>query len=223
MLNEFWMELSENKNDGLSHLEIGAGAGDSLIPALKLSQQSSANKTIVKSVCIVEPSPMFTQCLTKLDSFELETISHNKTIQEFQTTRNDQDSRFDVAQACFCLHNLSPTQRAPILASLAQRDCRKLVVFEANVPIEDSEIMSRKHVEYVFEAYARGCQDMKDSLPVAFSGFLMPIMFKNFRADATDRIYEQSASAWRKELENAGFDEIEIKSVSSPEYYEYSC
>lgn len=154
-------------------------------------------------ITLVDPSPMLADCVAAVSDIvgdNTTLVHHNGSVQHFCQTLSEQ--HFSLAISAFCLHNLMPAERAQVFASLASV-CDELLVLEFDVPesVDFAVPLADATVRYFYDTYRHGVLEYRDADQAAIDHFLMPILFKNFVSDKTERIFEQSSDAWRKELQ----------------------
>ncbi|HWQ32708.1 MAG TPA: class I SAM-dependent methyltransferase [Blastocatellia bacterium] len=186
--------------DSLSLLDIGAGDGRALLPAL------TAN---VVRLEVIEPSAAMLGALRyALDECRLPYCAFNGTLQQF--TQHSKDQR-EVIQATFSLQSVHPAER-PALFRWLRAHGRRLLIVEFDVP-QFTEMYAPEHVQYVLERYERGLAEYPDDDLVA-QGFLIPVMFGYFDPTAERTNYEQPIRTWMEQLQEAGFTQVTAHSLS---------
>jgi SAM-dependent methyltransferase len=114
------------------------------------------------------------------------------------------ETRWDLAQSTFALHNLAPPERRSVLPRLASL-CDRLLVAEFDVPALADR--SPEHAAYAADRYERGLAEYSDPDLVA-RGFLMPVLVGQFDPDEPRHTFEQPIDRWVAELETAGFHQV---------------
>jgi SAM-dependent methyltransferase len=114
------------------------------------------------------------------------------------------DLTWDVAQSTFALHAVPPDDRRRVLAALAGR-VRRLLVVEFDVPPFADR--SEEHARYAAGRYAEGVAEYAgDDLVV--DGFLVPVLAGQFAPDRPRHTWEQPLDAWAADLAGAGFTDV---------------
>jgi hypothetical protein len=189
---------------GAALLDIGAGDGLALLPALSEA---------ITSVTLVEPSAaMLATCAAGVAARGVRCESIGATVQAALSRLAGR--RWGIAQATFSLHNLAPDERAalwPELRGVADR----LMIAEFDVPRFDAAL-SPAHIRHVIERYERGLAEYDGDGGVVAQGFLLPVMCGYFDPTASRSTYEQPIADWIAELTAGGF-----ASVTAHPLYEY--
>jgi hypothetical protein len=133
------------------------------------------------------------------------------TIQSFAKQTPTQ-ARWDLCQATWSLHNLSPAERGAVFRWLSDC-CATLLLAEFDVRTEEYPMLSPERVRLVHDRYLAGVAEYTGRIEPALEeqvkqGFLMPILFGYFRSDASRSTFEQSLDAWSAELAAAGFQVV---------------
>lgn len=163
---------------------------------------------------LVEPAAdLLSKTLAKLSQHTppVKAQGFNSTIQQF-VDHVPPESHWDLCQATWSLHNLSPTDRAPIFRWLSEH-CTTLLIAEFDVHTEQYPLLSRQRVRLVHDKYLAGIAEYTGHLNPALEeqvkqGFLMPIMFGYFRSDASRSTCEQPIQAWSAEIRDGGFGTV---------------
>jgi hypothetical protein len=187
-------------------LDIGPGDGQVIIGGLKRT-----NLRPLPGFDLVEPAAdLLPKALEKLagHSPRVEVRGFDGTIQSF-VDEVSPEAGWDLCQATWSLHNLSPTERAPIFRWLCER-CQTLLVTEFDVGTELHPHLSVDRVRLIHDRYLAGVAEYTGQMEHALEerakqGFLMPILFGYFRSDASRSTYEQPVEAWIAEIEAGGF------------------
>jgi hypothetical protein len=195
-------------------LDIGPGDGRVIIGGLKRTQVRP-----LPGFDLVEPAAeLLSRALEKLSGHSppVRARGFGGTIQSF-VDEVSHETRWDLCQATWSLHNLSSTQRAPILRWLGER-CQTLLVAEFDVETELHPQLSIDRVRLIHDRYLAGVAEYTGHMdPIleerAKQGFLMPTLFGYFRPDDSRSTYEQSIEAWMAELEAGGFRTIGRKLI----------
>ncbi|MBI5609032.1 MAG: GNAT family N-acetyltransferase [Deltaproteobacteria bacterium] len=184
--------------------DLGSGDGRALRPAL-----AGANVHLTA----VEPSPaLFAQLQTALAAAPLgpagQAAALQATAQQFLGLLDPAGQPgappWDLVHATFALQSLPPGERAGVLATLARRT-RRLVLVEFAVP---DWALPAERAAYCARHYRRGLAEYAGNdqqFQLVAQGFLMPVLFGAFDPDRPAANYEQSAARWQAELTAAGF------------------
>ncbi|MEO1061371.1 MAG: class I SAM-dependent methyltransferase [Actinomycetota bacterium] len=124
---------------------------------------------------------------------------------------------WDLVQSTFALHALEPELRSSVLAELARRS-ERLVVVDFDVPVTADR--SVEHAAYVAERYELGLAEYADD-PEVVDGFLLPVMIGQFDPTRVRHTFEQPAAAWVAQLEAAGWS-VEVEEIS-PYWWATAC
>jgi hypothetical protein len=148
----------------------------------------------------------------------VEARGFNGTIQSFMAQASP-TTHWDLCQATWSLHNLSPTERLPLFRWLRDH-CTTLLVAEFDVQAETYPLLSTERVRLIHDKYVVGVAEYTGQMDPALEervkgGFLMPIMFGYFRADADRSTYEQPINCWMGEIEAAGFQSVRRELIYS--------
>ncbi|MFB9905443.1 class I SAM-dependent methyltransferase [Allokutzneria oryzae] len=184
-----------------SLLDIGCGDGLAIAPALEAATHEPAR------IDLVEPSAAL------LDLARQRIAGAHpwqETAQEF--TARPAEHRWDSAQATFSLHTMEPAVRAEVLRGLRERVDR-LVVAEFDVPVLDEG--SPEHLESLAERYERGIAEYGEDASLVAQGFLLPVLLGQIVRGAVRSTWEQPAEQWRRQLTDAGFDQVEVAPLVS--------
>jgi hypothetical protein len=187
-------------------LDIGPGDGQVIIGGLKRT-----NLRPLPGFDLVEPAAdLLPKAMEKLGghSPRVEARGFEGTIQSF-VDEVSPEARWDLCQATWSLHNLSPIDRAPIFRWLCER-CRTLLIAEFDVGTEIYPHLSIDRVRLIHNRYLAGVAEYTGHMDPALEervkqGFLMPILFGYFRSDSGRSTYEQTLEAWIAEIEASGF------------------
>jgi hypothetical protein len=187
-------------------LDIGPGDGQVIIGALGRTHLRPP-----PAFDLVEPAAdLLPKTLERLSrhSPRVEAHGFDGTIQSF-VDEVAPDARWDMCQATWSLHNLSPTERAPIFRWLSER-CASLLIAEFDIGTEKYPLLSPERVRSIHDRYLAGVAEYTGHMDPALEervkqGFLMPVLFGYFRSDASRSTYEQTVEAWRAEIEAGGF------------------
>jgi len=190
-------------------LDIGPGDGKVIVGALRHTQLCP-----LPVFDLVEPAVnLLPQALEGLSrqAPTLEAHGFNGTIQAFMD-QTPSTAGWDLVQATWSLHNLSPTERAPILRWLRDR-CTTLLIAEFDVQTEAHSLLSPERIRLIHDKYVAGVAEYTGHMEPALEdqvkqGFLMPILFGYFRADSGRSTYEQTIGQWIADVEAAGFRRV---------------
>ena len=184
--------------DRLNLLDIGAGNGHALLPALTPN---------VGHLDIVEPSAaLLAELRQRLDARGLAYGSFAGSIQEFM---RQSDGRWTVIQATYSLHSIAPAERPELFGWLRSRGERLLIV-EFDV-LEFAAMYDPARVRDILARYRRGLAEYTDDGDLVSQGFLMPVLFGYFDQTAARTTYEQPIAAWAEQLRAAGFASVESR------------
>jgi ubiquinone/menaquinone biosynthesis C-methylase UbiE len=177
---------------GAALLDIGAGDGLALLPALTPD---------IASVTALEPSAaMLAVTTAALAARGVPCEPLCTTVQQLALAA---DRRWDLAQATFSLHNVPPAER-PALWSALRRAAPRLLVAEFDVP-RFAAPLALDHLRHVVTRYELGLAEYAGDGGLVAQGFLMPILCGYFDPTAAHSTYEQPIADWLAELTAAGF------------------
>lgn len=191
-----------------SILDIGAGDGHALLPALRA-------RTQLERVGVVEPSAemlavvksrIATAVMAPQTQFEF----WAETLQAF-VERAHTAPLWSVAQATFSLQSLPPPERIAALAKLKSR-VQALVIVEFDVP--DIEAGSEEELASIASRFENGLRGYGADAATVASGFLAPILLGKVRDQHRRHNWEQPASQWRTEVEDAGYVVEELRIIA---------
>lgn len=177
-------------------LDIGVGDGLALLPALTDD---------VGAVDLLEPSPaLLSGTAAALTEHGLPHRAATATAQDLVTGVDawPDDTRWELAQSTFALHNLERTRRREVLARLRGRVDRLLI---AEFGLAPGRATEPDWFDYVVTRYEAGLAEYDGDGGLVAQGFLMPVMFGYFDPDTVH--HEQSVADWRADLTDAGFTE----------------
>lgn len=190
--------------ESVSLLDIGAGDGRALLPALPPH---------LARLDVIEPSAVMLERLrAELDSLRIPYHSFNGTLEDFTATLPK--FKWDVMQGTFSLQSIPPDERAPLLEWLHAHGSR-LLIAEFDVPAF-SDMFSRQRVQYILDRFPRGLAEYPSDEDVVAQGFMMPVLFGFFDRTAARTNYEQPIAAWIADCHRAGF-----RHVSAQPLYDY--
>ncbi|WP_165491916.1 class I SAM-dependent methyltransferase [Egibacter rhizosphaerae] len=180
-----------------SVLDIGCGDG-------RVTAAVAVPET--RRVDLVEPSPpLLEHARERLAHVEAPATAHEQHVETF-LQGDGRQRRWDLAQATFALHTLDPATRATVLAALAERVGRLLIV-EFDVP--DFEDGSVEHAAYAAARFESGVAEYRDH-PEVVDGFLMPVLVGQFDPERTRHTHEQAAVEWEAQLRANGFRHLTV-------------
>lgn len=185
-----------------SLLDIGAGDGLALIPAL--TEQDSTGEGSIEQVDVVEPASELLD--TTRQSLQQNTIAHrahHARIQDFAT--GYAADGWDLVQSTFALQSLPPDERRDTLTWIA-RHTTTLVVVEFDVPAVADPFAP----DWFSSCVARvetGLREYHDDRDLVGLGFILPVILGHF--DTAHRTnYEHPITAWVHDLHDAGFTDV---------------
>lgn len=172
---------------------LDIGCGDGRVTAATTTASTT-------SIDLVEPSvEMLRDASTAVAAPNRQIASHAEGVDQFLARHPER--RWDLVQSTFALHALEPAARSSVLAELAQRTDRLLVV-DFDVP--DVADRSVEHARYAAERYEHGLAEYADA-PDVVEGFLLPVLVGQFDPARQRHTFEQSAASWVSQLTAAGF------------------
>ena len=182
---------------------LDVGSGDGRITAAVLSPAT-------ERVDLVEPSAVL--LATAVESFadvDVDVGAHALGVGEF-LRGPAREASWDLTMSTFALHALEPRERSNVLAELATRSGR-LVIVEFDVPRYEDR--SAEHAAYVTDRYAKGLLEYADE-PEVISGFLMPVLVGQFDPNQARHTYEQPIQDWVGQLQGSGWTVNGLTSVT---------
>ncbi|MDY7230608.1 class I SAM-dependent methyltransferase [Hyalangium rubrum] len=187
-------------------LDIGVGDGLALLPALTPA---------VRRVTLVEPAaPLLERTTGALANRNVGFDTFAGTLQEFVAEPRMQSRRWELAQATFCLHSISPPAR-PVLLEWLRSHCDALLVAEFDAPRMD-EPLRPELVRHVLSRYRVGLAEYVGAdFETVAQGFLMPVMFGYVDRGATRTTFEHPIPEWEQLLRDAGFVRVERRLLYS--------
>ena len=189
--------------DSLNLLDIGAGDGLALLPALHEN---------IHNLTVLEPSATMLQKLCQALDQNGKPPYHaiHSTLQAFSATCS---SDWDLIESTFCLHTIVPEERKKMLRWMRAHGKRVLLAeFDApNFP----EMYAPERVRFFIERYQEGIAEYADDGDLVVQGFLMPVFFGNFDRTQARSTYEQPIKQWREDLETAGFQSVTVQGLYS--------
>ncbi|PPT93003.1 hypothetical protein XaraCFBP7407_19100 [Xanthomonas arboricola pv. arracaciae] len=172
-------------------LDIGAGDGMALVPAIEASGH------VPDQIDVVEPNEVF---LGKLTASLRPVRGYRMTMENF-LEGVDAEDRWDLAQSTFALQSIETEAREQALRTLAGHVDR-LVIVEFDVP--DLTPNSDAYYQSLAHRYERAASEYGENAALVAGGFLAPMLLGQLRSIAPSN-YEQPADAWAAELEKSGY------------------
>jgi hypothetical protein len=189
--------------DSLSLLDVGAGDGLALLPALMHA------KARIRHLDVLEPSlAMLNQASDALNQRNIEHRAVNATIQQFMIAS---PGRYDVIQSTYAMQSLRPEDRPQVLAWL-KRHAGRLLIVEFDAP-EFADMHDPQRVHYFVERYERGLAEYAGDGGLVAQGFLMPVFFGGFDPGEARVNWEMPIADWATHLRDAGFTDIRTEPV----------
>lgn len=177
-----------------SLLDIGVGDGLALLPALTGD---------VARVDLLEPSAaLLDATAAALTERGVAHRAANATLQQLATGVDawPADTRWELTQSTFALHNIARPQRRDLLGWLRDHTDRLLI---AEFDLRPGSSCEPEWFDYVATRYEAGLAEYDGDGGLVAQGFLMPVMFGYF--DPATVHHEQSLADWRADLTAAGF------------------
>lgn len=179
-------------------LDVGTGDGQALLPALEHARRADV------VVDAVEPSVALAE---ELSHRAPQLRVHATGVEDFLATV-PAGQRWHVGQATFALHSLAPADRTGVLAALARR-CDRFVLVEFDVPRFSGQ-QDPARVAYCLRAYDTGLAEYEDQGDALVAqGFLLPVLLGGLDPDVAQTTWEQPAAAWVDELRAAGWASVD--------------
>lgn len=186
------------QHERLDVLDIGAGNGHALLPAL------TAN---IARLGVVEPSAaLLAELRQRLEAAGRTCAAFAGTAQEFAA---QDGGGWTVIQATYSLHSIPPEQRPGLLRRLRDLGQRLLIV-EFDVP-EFAAMYDPARVRDILGRYRRGLAEYAGDGGLVAQGFLMPVLLGYFDQTAARTTYEQPIAAWAEQVRAAGFAAVEVR------------
>ncbi|MEC3974639.1 class I SAM-dependent methyltransferase [Amycolatopsis sp. H20-H5] len=187
-----------------SLLDLGCGDGLAVVPALELATHVPAR------IDLVEPSTALLDAASeRLDALDVEVSTFDDDAQDFLMM--DAASEWALTQSTFALQSIPPADRAEVLRTLRPRT-GTLLLAEFDVP-EYTE-GSPEFLRSLVTRYERGIAEYGEQASLVAQGFLLPVLLglvNAVNATAGRTNWEQPASAWVAELEEAGYAEVGVE------------
>jgi hypothetical protein len=175
-------------------LDIGAGDGHALVPAL-------GDRAGTVDVTAVEPSDAMAARLgERLPAASV----HATTAQAFLAALDEE--RWDVGESTFALHAIPTAERPAVLAALARR-CDRYVLVDFDVP-DFSGQRDPDRVAYCTERYEIALAEYEGDGGLVAQGFLIPVLLGGFDPAVPQSTWEQPAAAWEVEFRAAGYGAV---------------
>jgi hypothetical protein len=189
--------------DSLSLLDVGAGDGLALLPALTHA------KARIRHLDVLEPSlVMLNKASDELNRRNIDHRAVNATIQQFMLAS---PGKYDLIQSTFALQSLKPAERSQILAWLKRHTSRLLIV-EFDAP-GFAGMVDPQRVRYFIEHYERGLAEYAGDGDLVAQGFLMLVFFGGFDPGEARVNWEMPIAEWVTQLRAAGFSDIHTEPI----------
>lgn len=206
-----------------SVLDVGCGDGTALLPALAAASHHPGR------LDLLEPSaPLLDAALREVGRWQdaagsgTQVTSRPTTAQALAAdlaAGSGEDATWDVLQSTFALHTVEHGPRTEVLRRLRPRVDR-LAVVEFDVP--DVAVGSPEHVRFLARTYEQGLAEYTDDRDLVAQGFLLPVLTGQLRPGAVRATFEQPATAWTRQLEDAGWADVAVRPLhdywSSPAF-----
>lgn len=184
----------------LSLLDIGAGDGLALLPALTSN---------VRHLDVLEPSlAMLNKASDALNQRNIEHRAINATIQQFMAAS---PGHYDVVQSTYAMQSLRPEERPQVLAWL-KRHAGRLLIVEFDAP-DFADMRDPKRVQYFIDHYERGLAEYPEDGGLVAQGFLMPVFFGGFDPSEARVNWEMPIAEWVRLLQEAGFTDTRTELI----------
>ncbi|KAH3766088.1 class I SAM-dependent methyltransferase [Pelomyxa schiedti] len=187
-------------------LDVGAGLGDALVPALEKLRLSDEGKAGV-CVDLVEPiAKSLDSCCEGVSRFCHCGRKFCGTAQAFMESCKNESISYDIVISSFAMQHVPPHERPALfewLRGISKTFC--LVEFDVTLP---QNIHDRQQV--LFDKYEMGLQEYRGapSFSLVSQGFLMPMLVSVLSPDKTHISYEQSTNLWVTALGNPTEDGV---------------
>jgi SAM-dependent methyltransferase len=175
-------------------LDVGAGDGHALVPAL-------ADRVGTVDVTAVEPSDAMAARLG--DRLPAATV-HATTAQAFLGGLDEQ--QWDVGESTFAMHAIPTAERPAVLAELARR-CDRYVLVDFDVPAFAGQ-RDPARVAYCAERYEIALAEYEGDGGLVAQGFLIPVLLGGFDPAVPQSTWEQPAGDWADEFRAAGYTTV---------------
>lgn len=180
--------IEEHSVDAL--LDIGAGDGMALLPALRLASR------VPQTVDVIEPSAGL---LDRLRPHLPAGKAWSTTLQEW-LSHIAPDQRWELTQSTFALQSIPPAERLASLTALRPH-VSHLAIVEFDVPVFDNE---GDRLASMANRYEEAAREYGEDAALVAGGFLAPMLLGQLHA-TTPSNFEQPVAAWVDELTRAGF------------------
>lgn len=181
--------------DSFSLLDVGAGDGLALLPALTPN---------IRYLDVLEPSlAMLNKASDELGRRNIDHRAINATIQQFMVAS---PGHYDVVQSTYAMQSLQPEARPQVLSWLKRHTARLLIVeFDA---LDFADMNDPDRVHTFIEHYERGLAEYAGDDDLVAQGFLMPVFFGGFDPGEARVNWEMPIAEWVKQLHDAGFTKV---------------
>lgn len=184
--------------DSLSLLDVGAGDGLALLPALTHARAR------IRHLDVLEPSlAMLNKASDALNQHNIDHRAINATLQQFMLAA---PGRYDVVQSTYALQSIKPDERQSVLMWL-RRHTNRLLIVEFDAP-DFTDMYNPQRVRYFIARYERGLAEYAGDGGLVAQGFLMPVFFGGFDPGEARVNWEMPIAEWVTQLRNAGFNDI---------------
>jgi hypothetical protein len=195
-------------------LDIGPGDGKVIAGALRRTRlQPRATFDLVEPAANLLP-----KAVKQIGQHapQVEARGFNDTIQSF-VAEAPATARWDLCQATWSLHNLSPAERTPLFRWLRER-CATLLIAEFDVQTETYPLLSPERIRLIHDKYVAGIAEYTGKMDPTLEkrvkqGFLMPILFGYFRSGAGRSTCEQTIGQWMNDIKAGGFRDVQRKLI----------
>lgn len=189
-----------DSEETLSLLDIGAGDGRAIIPAMQMAYCD------IERLDVIEPSVELLDSLrSNIERAGFSARSKfsfsNLKAQNFFMEPGP-DRWWDLVQSTFALQSLPPDERHEVLLALRDKT-EKLAIVEFDVP--EHEAGSIEEMSSIATRFELGLKGYGSNAPLVAGGFLAPILLGKVRDPGRRHNWEQSARGWWAELERAGY------------------
>jgi hypothetical protein len=189
--------------DSLSLLDVGAGDGLALLPALTHA------KARIRHLDVLEPSlAMLNKASDALNQLNIDHRAINATIQQFMVAS---PGHYDVIESTYAMQSLRPEERPQVLSWLRRHAGRVLIV-EFDAP-DFADMYDPERVLYFVEHYERGLDEYPDDGGLVAQGFLMPVFFGGFDPGEARVNWEMPIAEWVRHLRDVGFNDIRTELI----------
>lgn len=183
-------------------LDIGAGDGMALLPALRAAAR------LPERIDVIEPQGGLRDALAALFAGQFSDAHtqgrlhlHGVTLQSFAQGLSPGD-HWDLAQSSFALQSLPPPERVAALRALRPH-VDTLVVVEFDVPALAHGTPAYFHS--VAGRYERCLAQYGEEAVLIAHGFLAPMLAGQLRRGVAPSNWEQPVADWQRELGQAGY------------------